>query len=240
MLNIVAIDKKGVIKMNYLVVVAHPDDEVLGAGATMYKLSQEGHNVNVCILSGEVKARKHRPETEELNEDVGKALGLLGVKKVIKGDFPNIEFNTTPHLRLVQFIESAIEETNSEVIFTHHPSDLNNDHLHTSLACQAAVRLFQRRPEVTPIKELLFMGVFSATEWSLNKSMNQFNPNTFIEVGEEAVDKMIEALSMYRGVMRPYPHPRSHEAIKGLAAYRGSQAGAIYAESFESVFRRGF
>jgi len=69
--------------MNYLVVVAHPDDEVLGAGATMYKLAQEGHAVNVCIMSGEVKARNHRPETEELHEDVNNSLSLLGVKRVI-------------------------------------------------------------------------------------------------------------------------------------------------------------
>lgn len=226
--------------MNCLVVVAHPDDEVLGAGATMYKLAQEGHTVNVCIMSGEVNARNYRPTTEELHEDVNNSLSLLGVNRVVKGNFPNIEFNTVPHLKLVQFIEKAIEETNSEVVFTHHPSDLNNDHLHTSLACQAAVRLFQRRSEVCPLKELLFMEVPSATEWALNKSMNQFNPNTFIEVGEEAVDKKIEALSIYRGVMRPYPHPRSIEALKGLAAYRGGQAGMVYAESFESVFRRGF
>jgi LmbE family N-acetylglucosaminyl deacetylase len=226
--------------MNYLVVVAHPDDEVLGAGATMYKLTQAGHTVNVCILSGEVHARNHRPETEELYEDVSNSLNLLGVTKIIKGDFPNIKFNTEPHLRLVQFVEKTIVETNTEVIFTHHPADLNNDHLHTSLACQAATRLFQRRPELTPIKELLFMEVPSATEWSLNKAMNPFNPNTFIEVGEEAIDKKIEALSMYRGVMRPFPHPRSPEALKGLAAYRGGQAGMTYAESFESVFRRGF
>lgn len=225
--------------MNYLVVVAHPDDEVLGAGATMYKLSQEGHEVNVCIMSGEVNARNHRRATDELHEDVNNSLSLLGVKRVIKGEFPNIEFNTVPHLHLVQFIEKAIEETSSEVVFTHHPADLNNDHLHTSLACQAAVRLFQRRPELTPLKELLFMEVPSATEWSLNKSMNQYNPNTFVEVGEEAIDKKIEALSMYIGVMRPYPHPRSNEALKGLAAYRGGQAGMVYAESFESVFRRG-
>jgi N-acetylglucosamine malate deacetylase 1 len=225
--------------MNYLVVVAHPDDEVLGAGSTMYKLAQEGHTVNVCIMSGEVNARNHRTATDELHEDVNNSSSLLGVKRVIKGEFPNIEFNTVPHLKLVQFIEKAIKETNSEVVFTHHPSDLNNDHLHTSLACQAAVRFFQRRPEVSPLKELLFMEVPSATEWALNKSMNQFNPNTFIEVGEEAVDKKIEALSMYRGVMRPYPHPRSNEALKGLAIYRGGQAGMVYAESFESVFRRG-
>lgn len=161
-------------------------------------------------------------------------------KKIVKGNFPNIEFNTTSHLKLVQFIEKVIEETKSEVIFTHHPADLNNDHLHTSLACQAAVRLFQRRTEVSPLKELLFMEVPSATEWSLNVGMNQFKPNIFIEVGEDAIDKKIEALSMYRGVMRPYQHPRSDEVLKGLAAYRGGQAGMIYAESFESVFRRGF
>jgi hypothetical protein len=88
------------------------------------------------------------------------------------------------------------------------------------------------------MKELLFMEIPSATEWSLNTSMRQFTPNVFIEVGKEKIKKKIEALSAYRGVMRDYPHPRSSEAIEGLAAYRGSQAGALYAEAFESVFRR--
>lgn len=226
--------------MTYLVVVAHPDDEVLGAGATMYKLAQEGHSVNICILSGDVDARKHRPSTDELNEDVNSSSNILGVEKVIMGEFPNIEFNMVPHLRLVQFIENAIIQTKADVILTHHPADLNNDHLHTSLACQASVRLFQRRKDITPLKELLFMEVPSSTEWGLNKTMNQFSPNTFIEVGEFGIDKKIEALSQYRGVMREYPHPRSNEAIKGLAAYRGGQAGIVYAEAFESVFRRGF
>lgn len=226
--------------MNYLLVVAHPDDEVLGAGATMYRLAKEGHLVNVCILSGEVNARNHRPSTDELYEDVNNSMNILGVNKIITGNFPNIEFNTVPHLKLVQFIEKAIIETKADVIFTHHPADLNNDHVHTSLACQAAARLFQRRTDISPLKELLFMEVPSATEWSLNKGMHQFSPNIFIEVGEESVDKKIEALSQYRGVMRDYPHPRSKEALKGLAAYRGGQAGMVYAEAFESVFRRGF
>lgn len=226
--------------MSYLVVVAHPDDEVLGAGATMYKLAQEGQSVNVCILSGDVTARNNRPSSEELNDDVNSSMKIIGVDKVLKGDFPNIEFNMVPHVKLVQFIEKAIIETKANVVITHHPSDLNNDHLHTSLACQAAVRLFQRRGDVAPLKELLFMEIPSSTEWGLNKAMNQFSPNTFIEVGEISVDKKIQALAQYRGVMRNYPHPRSNEALKGLAAYRGGQAGMFYAEAFESVFRRGF
>ena len=70
--------------MSYLIVVAHPDDEVLGAGATMYRLAQEGHSVNVCILSGEVNARNFRPTTYELNEDVNNSrvarLGFCGMQ----------------------------------------------------------------------------------------------------------------------------------------------------------------
>lgn len=225
--------------MVYLIVVAHPDDEILGAGATMYKLAKEGHSVNVCILSGEVNARNNRPSIKELNIDVHSSLNLLGVEKVIKGNFPNIEFNTVPHLQLVQFIEKAMMDTKPEVIFTHHPADLNNDHIHTSIACQAAVRIFQRKPDIHPIVELLFMEVLSATDWALNKALNQFNPNTFVEVGKQAIDKKIEALAQYRGVMRDYPHPRSNEALRGLAIYRGGQAGMMYAEAFESVFRRG-
>lgn len=224
--------------MPYLIVVAHPDDEVLGAGATMYRLAQQGQEVNVCIMSAQAEARRLRPSDNELNKDTNACLKLLGVKQLFLGEFPNIKLNTVPHLELVQFIEDAIVKTQADVIITHHPSDLNNDHLHTSLACQEASRLFQRNTKYKPLKELLFMEVPSATEWALNFSMDDFRPDTFIEVGETAVEKKIEALSQYRGVMRPYPHPRSAEGIKGLAAFRGSQSGSNYAEAFQTALRR--
>lgn len=224
--------------MSYLIVVAHPDDEVLGAGAAMYQLAKQGKEVNVCIMSAQAEARSLRPSNNELNEDTNKCLQLLGVNQVFPGNFPNIKLNTVPHLDLVQFIEKAIIRTRADVIITHHPCDLNNDHLHTSLACQEASRLFQRNAEYEPLKELLFMEVPSATEWALNFSMDDFRPDTFMEVGEEAIEKKIEALSQYRGVMRPYPHPRSIEGIKGLAAFRGSQSGSNYAEAFQTALRR--
>lgn len=224
--------------MSYLIVVAHPDDEVLGAGATIYRLSQAGKDVNVCILSGQAMARSKRPGDKELQDDMEACLGMLGVKQVMKGDFPNIMLNTVPHLELVQFIEKAIRDTSADVIITHHPEDLNNDHLHTSLACQEAARLFQRTDNCPSLKELLFMEVPSATEWSLNAAMNAFRPDTFIEVGEEGIEKKIEALSQYRNVMRAYPHPRSREGIMGLAAFRGGQSGCNYAEAFQTAIRR--
>lgn len=224
--------------MNYLIVVAHPDDEVLGAGATIYKLVQEGHTVDVAIMCTEARARANRPEDDQLTADMNSCSKTLGIHKVVMGTFPNIEMNTVPHLRLVQFIEQAIIESRPDVVVTHHPADTNNDHLQTSIACQAAVRLFQRRNDIKPIGELWYMEVPSSTEWSVDSSSNRFQPNMFVEVRKEGVEKKISALNMYRGVMRDYPHPRSVEGLTGLAAYRGTQCGLSYAEAFECVFRR--
>ena len=224
--------------MRYLIVVAHPDDEVLGAGASIYKWTKNGDTVDICIMSTEAKARAFRPEDKELDEDLNASAQFLGISRKYEGIFPNIEMNTVPHLQLVQFIENAILEAQPDIIITHHPADTNNDHLQTSMACQEAIRLSQRRQEVKPIKEFWYMEVPSCTEWALNTAMNRFQPNTWVEVGKEGVDAKVKALSMYRGVMRPYPHPRSAEAIEGFAAYRGCQAGCFYAEAFEVALRR--
>ena len=223
--------------MKYLLVVAHPDDEVLGAGASMFRWSREGHQIDVAIMCTEAKARAFRPEDKELDEDLNASSDLLGIHRKFEATFPNIEMNTVPHLKLVQFIESAIRESEPDIIITHHPADTNNDHLQTSMACQEAVRLFQRRPEVKRVRELWYMEVPSCTEWKINSAMVSFNPNCYVEVGKEGVDAKVKALSMYRGVMRPYPHPRSAEFIEGLAAYRGGQWGLMYAEAFEVVVR---
>jgi len=77
------------------------------------------------------------------------------------------------------------------------------------MACQEAIRLFQRRPEVKPIKDFWYMEVPLCSEWAINDAMNLFIPNCFVEVGKENVEAKCKALAMYRGVMRPYPHPRS-------------------------------
>ena len=222
--------------MKYLVVVAHPDDEVLGAAATIHKLIVEGNDVAVATMANHAAARANISAT--LFEDQKNAFDIIGVKKSYAADFPNIKMNTVPHLDLVQFIEKCIEDFGAEAIITHHPSDTNNDHVATSYAVQAACRLFQRKPNVPALKELLYMEVPSSTEWSFDSSANRFMPNYFVEIGKDGVELKIKAIAAYKGIMRPYPHPRSDEAIEGLAAYRGVQAGCNYAEAFELVFLR--
>lgn len=221
--------------MRYLIVVAHPDDEVLGAGATIHKLIQQGNDVAVCTMANHAAARANISDT--LADDQKKAMSILGVKTVYSADFPNIKMNTVPHLELVQFIEKCIEEFKADAIITHHPCDTNIDHQETSRAAQAACRLFQRKPGVPKLKLFLYMEVLSSSEWSLDTSSNLFTPNFFVEIGREGVEKKLEALMAYKGVMRDYPHPRSSEALFGLASYRGAQSGLNYAESFQCAFR---
>ncbi len=222
--------------MRYLVVVAHPDDEVLGAGATIHKFTRAGNAVAVATMANHAAARANISAT--LAGDQARAHTLMGVSKAYAADFPNIKMNTVPHLELVQFVEKCIEDFGAEAVITHHPSDTNIDHAMTSGAVQAAVRLFQRRENIPPLRELWYMEVPSSTEWSLDSAANRFTPNLFVEIGEEGVKLKLEALAMYAGVMRPYPHPRSDEALRGLASWRGAQAGCRYAEAFETVFRR--
>ena len=82
------------------------------------------------------------------------------------------------------------------------------------------------------------MEVLSSTEWDVNSSIRKFSPNCYVEVGLDGIEAKIKALEAYRGVMRLYPHPRSREAIIGMAAYRGAQFNLQYAEAFEVVLRR--
>lgn len=222
--------------ISVLVVVAHPDDEVLGVGATVAALAAQGVPVHTCMLSGKADARRNRPAVSELQADAYRAQEILGIGEPILGDFPNIRFNLVPHLELVQFIETAIVETQANVIFTHHPHDLNNDHLHTSLACQAAARLSQRRGDVPRLQALYFMEILSSTDWSFPGTQQPFRADTFFPI-EDTLERKIEALRAYRGVMRDFPHPRSAEILRSLAAYRGGQAGVRYAEAFQTAYR---
>lgn len=194
--------------------------------------------MTACILSGNAEARRHRPDLEALRDNARAASSLLGMREPIFGTFPNIAFNTVPTLELVQFIEAAMEACQATTLITHHPADLNDDHLHTSRACQAAARLPQRKPGVPDLRELMFMEVLSSTDWSFPGTAASFAPNTYCEVAAEEVELKIRALECYHGVMRPSPHPRREEILRGLASLRGAQCGTAYAEAFQSVFMR--
>lgn len=222
--------------MNVLAVVAHPDDEIFGCGATLKKLAAAGHNVHTCVLCASADARFQRPALERLTEVSSTAERILGIAKSMSFDFPNIKFNTVPHLDVVKAVEEAIMAFEPAWIFTHHGEDLNIDHRVVFEATMAAARLPQRFSSPLPtklIKRIYLCEVPSVTDWAL-PSANPFIANSHFDVTDTLKDKL-EALDAFEGALKPHPHPRSRKAVEYLARVRGAEVGSEAAEAFMLV-----
>ena len=222
--------------MKYLFVVAHPDDEVLGAGGMIYDLVKKRNDVYVCFMCSNAEARKNVLNKKTIQEQAIDALKSLGIEKknLMFGTFPNIKLNVVEHLLVVQFIEEALRKFRPDVVVTHCKNDINIDHSITSECCDE-VRLFQRNDKEKEIKKYMYMEVLSSTDWN---NFEFFTPNYYYQIKEDGVEAKIKALSYYDGALRDYPHPRSRESIKSLATIRGSQVKLNYAEAFKIAFER--
>lgn len=220
-------------------VVAHPDDEVLGAGAFIYDAAKRGDEIGVVVLNT-CDVTRYTDDKSRILEDMKTGHKELGVSTVYSFEYKDSCFNSADHRDMVQAIERSIKDFQPDTIFTQHPGDINTDHYWASASCMEAFRLWQRgRGDYHPIEALYLMEVQSSTDWALNPSEERFKPNTFVEVSPEAVDAKVDALAAYENVIRPVPHPRSTEALYALPVLRGAQAGYPLAEAFECVFRRG-
>jgi LmbE family N-acetylglucosaminyl deacetylase len=207
-----------------LVVVAHPDDEVLGCGATIAKHTKNGDKVQVIFLADGFSSRLNDDNRDKPAKQVAK---ILNYNQPVFLNFPDNQLDTIPLLEVVKKIEKIVEGFQPDIIYTHNFGDLNIDHQITHKAVMTACR---PQPDFC-VKEIYSFEVFSATHWQSQSMGDLFNPNYFIDVTDFMEQKM-EALKHYDEEMREYPHARSYKAIKYLAIYRGSTVGVKYAEAF--------
>jgi len=220
--------------MNVLAIAAHPDDELLGCGATLARLKQEGHRVFSVILCASADARVDRPE--DLPRYAAESAQMVGIEETMSFEFGNIRFNTVPHIEMVQAIEKAIDRFRPEWVFTLHPSDLNIDHRVCYEAAMAAIMLPQRMSRDMPatmIRKVFLCEVLSSTDWAPPTEL-AFQPNAFVDVAS-TFDKKLAALAHFAGAMKPFPHSRSLENVRHLAHLRGAKAGLELAEAFVVV-----
>ncbi|MBN8587611.1 MAG: PIG-L family deacetylase [Rhodothermia bacterium] len=221
-----------------LVFAAHPDDEVLGCGGTIARLVQENHIVHVCILGEGATSRFERREDapnvliNELATASQKAANVLGVSSVIGLGLPDQRFDTLPFLEIVKKITTILNEIQPEVVYTQHGGDLNLDHAITFRATLTACRPFQG----ATVREVLAYEVPSSTEFAFGKFYPVFQPDTFINISPY-LDAKIAAMYCYAPEMRPFPHPRSEEALRSIATRWGTQVGFDAAEVFQTIFR---
>lgn len=225
--------------MRYLFVVAHPDDEVLGAGAFIFDAVRNGDAVGVVVMNSCDKTR-YKDDSAKIVADLSESHRILGISTCYTYNHEDGNFHLEDHRRMVQEVESSIRLFQPDCVFTHHPSDNNQDHIVVAQSCMEAFRLGQRsRENIKPVSALYTMEVLSSTDWGVSPSTAPFIPNTFVKVSPNALTAKAKALMCYENVIRESPHPRSLENIVALATIRGSQGGYHTAEAFQCVFKRG-
>lgn len=220
---------------NLLVVAAHPDDEVLGAGGTIPLVKQAGGRVTVLIVTdgsstqyagdSAVAARKE--------EQLALANRLLGVDEVLHWDFPDMRLDTVAHVELNRRLDELVRARGFDTVLTHHHGDVNLDHQ----MIYRSVLVVARGVPDQPIERLFTFHVGSSTEWGLDRPGMAFVPNLYVDITSTITTK-VKALEAYVDETRPYPHPRSAEAVEAVARSFGVAAGFAFAEPFRLVLAR--
>ncbi|MFM2247147.1 MAG: hypothetical protein RL071_3221 [Pseudomonadota bacterium] len=216
-----------------LVVAAHPDDEVLGCGGTMARLSAAGVEVHTLILATGHASRDASGAADvealaALRQAAEAANARLGARSLVLEDLPDNQMDSVPLLSVVKMVEAALRRVKPTVVFTHLPNDVNVDHGVTHRAVLAACR-----PQPGEgVQELYYFEIASSTEWGAMQPGWAFRPTLSVDISA-SIEAKIAALECYRSELRDWPHPRSTQGLRALAALRGAGVGVDAAEAFE-------
>lgn len=209
-----------------LVVAAHPDDELLGIGGTVAKHVRAGDEVHVVIMcEGEsLRYKQNTGQTEAIHE----AAAVLGIAKICHLGYPDQKLDTFTLTELIAPLEDISGKFQPDTIYCQSASDANRDH---KILFEAASIAF--RPTSKWIRDFFAFYTASSTEWGFPRS---FVPDTWIDISS-TLDAKIAAFEKYVCEIRPYPHPRSSEALRHQAHFWGNQCCLDAAEPLMTVRR---
>lgn len=210
-----------------LVIAAHPDDEILGAGATFAKHVDAGDDVHAVVLSEGATARYEDTMTSTLRDCAERSAAVIGFSSIQFLSMPDQRLDALPLLEVTQSVESIVAGLGAQIIYTHNPSDVNSDHGVVARATWTACR-----PYAAPsVRRLLAFDTPSSTEWAWPMTGSAFQPAWFVDVGA-TLQRKLDAMACYEPELRDYPHPRSLRALAERAAYWGSVVGGTAVEPF--------
>ena len=201
---------------------AHPDDEVLGMGATIKKLSRT-NKIWLCVVSEGTSSQYSDKKMIKVRSDAcKKSAKILGISKIQFLDYPDMRLDSVPHLEINKQLEKIIKKFKPSIVYSPPSHDLNKDH---QKVFESALVI--TRPFSSSVKKLLCYELPGPVR-------EPFRPTIYENVEKEFSYK-IKGFKMYKSEIMKFPHPRSINAIENLAIYRGTQSGLRKAEAFELV-----
>lgn len=208
-----------------LILAAHPDDETLGAGATIKKFNDMGYYSKLITFTDGESSREHN-EDKNRNSVLSNVCKNLGINDYVSGNFPDNKMDSISLLDLCKFIEKNVDFV-PDIILTHHRNCNNLDH---ALVYKATITAF--RPQIGNNIKILSYFVPSSTDYN---PFANFKGRIYHNVETTFQSKLDCLKNNYDKEMRKYPHTRSYENIINLMKVWGSEVGLKYAEKFELV-----
>jgi len=213
-----------------LVIAPHPDDETLGVGGSIKRLADSGYQVSVLTVAAHMPPLYTKEVHETTVRESRAAQNVLGVHEGIFLDNPAVMLGDIPLHEFNSMILNHVQRISPDVLFVPY-YDRHIDHRMVFDACMVAAR------PVGPGKDIKLVAAFetiSETHWNAPHIEPNFTPNFFVDITAQ-IDAKLEALSCFNSQLHEFPGPRSIEALKALALFRGSQAGCGYAEALHII-----
>lgn len=219
--------------MNKILIIApHADDEVLGCGATVSKLSKQGHEVYVLICTN---ASVGAPELfsadiiKQIRSEALEAHRVLGVKETFFLEFPAPVLDQYPRYKMSNEIAAIIKKIGADTVFIPHRGDCHKDHAIIHECAMVACRPLAN----CTVKRVYAYETLSETEWGEPVAADFYVPTKYVTFATEEFAVKLEAMSSFKSQLNSFPASRSLEAIEALAKYRGCTVTAERAEAFE-------
>lgn len=213
-----------------LVIAPHPDDETLGVGGCLAKCAAAGGQTAILTVAA------HKPPlySEERHAttiaEARQAHARLGVGHSVFLDFPAVTMEELPTPEFNRAIQGRVEEFHPDLLLIPYP-DRHLDHRRIFDAAMVAARPINTG---RGIRLLAAYETLSETHWNAPHIEPSFTPN-WVEDITGTIDVKLEAMRCYQSQLHAFPGPRSMEAVRALALFRGSQAGFAYGEGFHVI-----
>lgn len=215
---------------NILVIAPHPDDEILGCGGTIRKLSSQNNKVWVLIVTRGKAGIYSEERIRNVREEAINAHKILGVTETRFLNFPAPELDLISVSELATAISAVISECKADTIYLPHRGDIHADHKAVFNAGLVAARPVKGNP----VRRIYAYETLSETEWAAPMSDDAFIPTFFINVSNFFSYKL-EAMKCFKSQLRDFPNSRSLKSIEALANFRGSTVGFSHAEAFMTI-----
>jgi LmbE family N-acetylglucosaminyl deacetylase len=213
-----------------LVIAPHPDDEVLGAGGTIARLSDAGAEVVIAIVTKGAPPLYAEEAAANVRREARAAHARLGVARTVFLDHPAARLDEVPHHELNRTLGELVRDLAPDTVLLPFVGDIHLDHQLTFLSGMVAAR-----PSGAEFPgRILCYETLSETNWNAPLIAPSFVPNVFIDISGQ-LERKLEAMGLFASQQREFPHERSLVAIRALAMLRGSTVHRPAAEAFMLV-----